>query len=79
VNGPNPICAGCGEIMKVWGKPICDKCLSASGVEPAEFCALCEGGLKADKFGLHLTKAGGYAGKCTANGNTSSEQSSEKT
>lgn len=73
VNGPNPICAGCGEPMKVWGKPICDDCLIATGVEPVEFCALCETGLKTDKHGLHLTKAGGYAGKCTAF--TSNEQS----
>lgn len=66
MNGPNPICAGCGELMKVWGKPLCDKCMCVAGMEPTEYCALCEAGLKTDKHGLHLTKAGGYAGKCTS-------------
>jgi hypothetical protein len=30
------------------------------------YCALCDAGLVVDKLGQHTTKAGGYAGKCTA-------------
>lgn len=44
------------------------------GETPLEYCALCESALtlanspivKADKFGAHYTKTGGYAGRCTA-------------
>jgi hypothetical protein len=60
--------------MTTWGKPLCDDCLRAAGDIPVAYCALCESAVmltnspiqKADKFGVHYTKTGGYAGKCYA-------------
>jgi len=48
--------------------------MRAAGETPLEYCALCESAMllantqiqRADKFGIHYTKTGGYAGKCTA-------------
>lgn len=65
MNGPRIVCAGCGEPTTEF-KPICDKCLTATGETPRAFCALCEAGLVVDKVGVHTTRNGGYAGKCTA-------------
>jgi predicted amidophosphoribosyltransferase len=65
VSGPNVVCAGCGEPTSL-NKPVCDRCLK--GIAPgASFCELCNAGLETDKHGYyHLTKTGGYAGKCAA-------------
>lgn len=73
MNGPRLICAACGDTTTI-NKPICDACVRAAGGTPVEYCSLCESSvmlvnspiLAADKFGVHHTKAGGYAGKCTA-------------
>lgn len=65
MNGPNVVCAGCGKPTTL-NKPVCDRCLM--GITPgASFCELCAAGLPTDKHGYyHLTKTGGYAGKCAA-------------
>lgn len=65
MSGPRPICAGCGCLTE-FGKPLCDDCFEASGGVLQPYCSLCEAGLAVDKFGLHTTKTGGYAGKCAA-------------
>ena len=65
MNGPRPICAGCGCLTTL-ERPICDDCFEASGGTMTAYCALCEAGLAVDKFGQHTTKTGGYAGKCVA-------------
>lgn len=65
MKAPRPVCAACGEPTN-WSKPICDRCASMAGVPPQDYCALCEAGLKVMPTGLHLTKAGGYAGRCMA-------------
>lgn len=73
MNGPRPICAGCQK-PTTWTKPVCDDCMRAVGETPTQYCPLCESVmllantqlLKADKFGVHYTKTGGYAGKCSA-------------
>lgn len=67
MNGPRPICAGCGALMTVFGQPMCNECLRLSGFEPARHCQFC---LTSQFFtlkgGLHYNERGGYAGKCTA-------------
>lgn len=75
MRGPGVVCAGCGEPTTLF-KPVCDNCLIAAGETPRPYCALCEAGLGTDKHGYyHLTKTGGYAGKCAAmTADTSSEQ-----
>jgi predicted amidophosphoribosyltransferase len=65
MKGPSVVCFGCGEPTSL-SKPICDNCMRLSGQEPLAYCALCEIGLLRDSHGLHVNKAGGYAGKCTA-------------
>lgn len=71
MSGPNVVCAGCGGPTTL-DRPICAKCnaimLSADSV-----CPLCNSSLyrdakikPADKFGIHYTTTGGYAGKCSA-------------
>lgn len=66
MNCPRPICAGCEKPMNVWGKPICDDCLRATGEVPRPYCPLCEVGLLVNQHGIHTTKTGGYAGICAA-------------
>lgn len=65
MRGPGLVCAGCQKPTTIF-KPICDACLIAAGETPRAFCALCEVGLRTDGHGMHQTKTGGYAGKCTA-------------
>ena len=66
MNGPNVVCAGCREPTTL-NKPVCDRCLGVAIGTPVERCPLCEAGLATDKHGYyHLTKTGGYAGKCSA-------------
>jgi predicted amidophosphoribosyltransferase len=73
MNGPNIVCAGCGKPTTL-RKPVCDDCMRAGGTTPMEYCPLCVSSLMladspilaADRFGVHYTRAGGYAGKCTA-------------
>lgn len=73
MNGPQVICAGCGEPTSIH-KPVCDACRGLFAEVGHPTCALCESielPIKApirpaDKFGIHYTKDGGYAGKCTA-------------
>lgn len=76
MNGPRVVCFGCGEPTSL-SKPICDRCRGLTGVpdsKPEPYCALCERGLPVDKWGLHTSTGGGYAGKCTA-GRTQSDNS----
>jgi hypothetical protein len=72
MNGPRPICAGCGELTSV-GKPVCDECAGLLGEIGHMYCALCEGAsgrdapiLPANPQGIHYVRGGGYAGRCTA-------------
>lgn len=75
MNGPNVVCAGCGAPTGLFA-PLCKDCarnyVELVGEIPT--CPLCDSMgwpihapiLPADKFGIHYTKAGGYAGKCSA-------------
>lgn len=76
MNGPQVVCAGCGAPTSIYA-PLCKECarnyVELVGEIPT--CVLCESRewpinsttvLPADKFGIHYTATGGYAGKCTA-------------
>lgn len=75
MNGPQVVCAACGAPTSIYA-PLCKECarnyVDIVGDIPS--CILCESMgwpmkadiLPADKFGIHYTKAGGYAGKCTS-------------
>lgn len=71
MNGPQIVCAGCGAPTSL-GAPVCLKC--AAGILNADnVCPLCNSALygepkikPADRFGIHYTVNGGYAGKCSA-------------
>jgi len=66
-DGPKPICAGCGVLMTTFGQPMCGECTRMiTCAQPEQYCSLClsSAGLTL-KGGLHYTKDGGYAGKCT--------------
>ena len=71
MNGPKVVCAGCGIEIRV-GPPLCPECAARwRGELPEVRCSLCDEGLPTDKHGYyHLTKTGGYAGKCTAHTST---------
>lgn len=76
MNGPKLVCAGCAAPTSL-GKPVCDDCMGLFAEIGHPVCPLCNSSLygepkvqPADKFGIHYTKAGGYAGRCSA---TSSE------
>lgn len=64
MNGPRIVCAGCGSPTSGINA-ICDGCMGADSGPPVTRCLLCEGGNKANRWGLHLTASGGYMGKCT--------------
>lgn len=63
VSSPTLVCAGCGQPTGLY-RPICDDCIRLTGGTPAPVCMLCESGLTKDKHGQHVTKTGGYAGRC---------------
>ncbi len=72
---PQVVCAGCGAPTSIYA-PLCRQCarnyVELVGKIPT--CPLCESiewPMKApirpaDKFGIHYTATGGYAGKCSA-------------
>lgn len=70
MNGPQLVCAGCQKPTTLT-KPVCDDCMRAAGVEPVAHCVLCEAALYRDSAvlpaerGVHKTRGGGYAGRCT--------------
>lgn len=72
MTGPQVVCAGCGEPTSL-GKPVCDECRSLFAEVGHPTCPLCESMewptkapiQPADKFGIHYTLTGGYAGKCS--------------
>lgn len=69
MNGPRIVCAGCGEPTSLY-KPVCDDCRAlhdevAAGFGVERYCVLCEQGLSVE-HGMHKTKTGGHAGRCTA-------------
>lgn len=65
--GPKIICNACGSACNnVVG--FCDECLEMFLEHEFSICTLCDAGFKRDNHGLHLSAAGGYAGKCTAPG-----------
>lgn len=64
MNGPQPICAGCGTATTLF-KPVCDDCIRASGQTPIN-CVFCLSGHYPEiRHGLHYNDAGGYVGKCS--------------
>ncbi len=73
MNGPQVVCAGCAKPTSL-GKPVCDDCTGLMAEVGHPICPLCqsiEWPIKApirpaDKFGIHYTETGGYAGKCSA-------------
>jgi hypothetical protein len=75
MNGPNVVCAGCGAPTSIYA-PLCTECARnyvALVGEIPPVCPLCNSSLygepkikPADKFGIHYTMTGGYAGKCSA-------------
>lgn len=68
MNGPQVVCAGCGAPTSIYA-PLCKQCARnyVELVGEIPVCELCEAGLATDKHGYyHLTKTGGYAGKCAA-------------
>jgi len=71
MSGPSLVCAGCGDPTTLL-KPVCDDCLRMAGEAVTGYCALCDISFRADSpvqaasGGVHLTKSGGYAGRCTA-------------
>ena len=67
MNGPQVVCAGCGAPTSIYA-PLCKQCarnyVELVGEIPS--CALCDAGLPIGRPGMHCTKTGGYAGRCTA-------------
>jgi predicted amidophosphoribosyltransferase len=78
MNGPQIVCAGCGDPTGLYA-PLCDQCARnyVELVDEVPHCLLCEQGNARDKTGLlHLTASGGYMAKCEnprPTSNTSSE------
>ena len=86
MNGPSIVCAGCGGPTSMYA-PLCEECarnyIAIVGEIPT--CSLCESmqwPIKApirpaDKFGIHYTLTGGYAGKCSRAPQTSPQPAKE--
>jgi hypothetical protein len=65
MNGPRPICAGCGVLLPGFGQPMCGECMRMAGFQLERECILCLSAKFTLKGGLHYNKEGGYAGRCT--------------
>jgi len=65
MNGPRLICFGCSKDTTML-KPVCDDCLGLGGEVRRSICMLCEAGLLVDALGMHQSRDGGHAGRCTA-------------
>lgn len=71
MNGPNVVCTACGGPTTL-DRPVCVKC-DAIMLSGDSVCPHCNSALypnanvqPANKWGIHLTKNGGYVGECSA-------------